>query len=227
MQMLRTVAGSSLRADGGRYEVEDERASAARSEAAVLGKSLPLDHGLRRPLCRLHVRCIGASCEPTTEQARLLPWRRCMKLTVRVALLFVLAAAPGCVPSSVMGPLQRERDDRDKLIVRSRRAELPGDVVDKIMPPLTPEEEQATLLQNGSCRSYYLWKNGLTWTGSILVGAAAGFTIGAAYATNQNDPSATIGYGVSAGSLAALGSILVAVGGIVQQGFTDRGCWVR
>jgi hypothetical protein len=150
-----------------------------------------------------------------------------MELTARVALVLALAAAPGCVPSSVMGPLQREQDDRDKLIVRSRRAELSDDVVNKIMPPLTPAEEQAAQVQNSSCRAHYLWKNGLTWTGGILVGAAAGFTIGAAYATHNNDSNATIAYGVSAGSLAALGSIFVAVGGIVQQGFTDRGCWMR
>lgn len=34
-------------------------------------------------------------------------------------------------------------------------------------------------------------------------------------------------FGVSAGQLAALGGALVAVGSIVQTGFTDRGCWVR
>jgi hypothetical protein len=34
-------------------------------------------------------------------------------------------------------------------------------------------------------------------------------------------------FGVSAGTLAALGSAFVAVGGIIQGSFTDRGCWVR
>jgi hypothetical protein len=150
-----------------------------------------------------------------------------MQLTAPAALVLVLAAATGCVPSSVMGPLQREQDDRDKLIARSRRADVSVDVVDKIMPPLTREEEQATQVQNSSCRTHYLWKNGLTWAGGILVGVAAGFTIGAAFATHNNDSNATIVYGVSAGSLAALGSIFVAAGGIVQQGFTDRGCWMR
>jgi hypothetical protein len=126
-----------------------------------------------------------------------------------------------------MGPLQREQDDRDRLIVRASRAGISDDIVGTLAPPLTPDEERATKAQNGSCRSYYLWKNGLTWTGSTLVAVAAGFTIGAAYATHNNDSNATVAYGVSAGSLAALGSLLVAVGGVVQQGFTDRGCWVK
>ena len=81
--------------------------------------------------------------------------------------------------------------------------------------------------ESDSCRSSYLWKNGLTWTGSVFVAAGAGITIGGAYATGNNDTTGKVVYGVSAGTLAALGSLLVAIGGIVQQGFTDRGCWVR
>ena len=150
-----------------------------------------------------------------------------MGIRAAIAFLVILATA-GCVPSSVMGPLQHERDERDTLLVRARRAGIPEDVANTVAPPLTAEETQGTHAQNHSCRSYYLWKNGLTWTGSVFVAIAGGFTIGAAYSTqNKSDTNATIAYGVSAGSLAALGSILVAVGGIVQQGFTDRGCWVR
>jgi hypothetical protein len=66
------------------------------------------------------------------------------------ALLLVLGTASACTPSSVIGPLQHEHDERDKMLL-----------------------------------------------------------------------------GVSIGSLAALGSALVAVGGIVQTGFSDRGCWMR
>lgn len=69
-----------------------------------------------------------------------------------------------------------------------------------------------------------MWKNGLTWTGSALVGIAAGVTIGAAYATSNNDTNGKLVFGVSAGTMAALGGVFVAVGGIMQQRFTDRGC---
>jgi hypothetical protein len=72
-----------------------------------------------------------------------------------------------------------------------------------------------------------MWKNGLTWTGSILVAAAGGITVGGAYVSGISDTANKVLLGVSVGSLAALGSALVAVGGIVQSGFTDRGCWVR
>ena len=151
-----------------------------------------------------------------------------MDSRVAIAFLAMLVPAPGCVPSSVMGPLQHERDERDTLLVRARRAGISDDVANTVAPPLTAEETQATQGQNHSCQSYYLWKNGLTWTGGVFVAVAGGFTIGAAYSTqNKSDTNTTIAYGVSAGLLAALGSILVAVGGIVQQEFTDRGCWVR
>jgi hypothetical protein len=144
-----------------------------------------------------------------------------------IGSLLVLSAASGCVPSSVIGPLQHEQDDREKLLVRARRSAVSEEVLNTIAPPLTPEEVETTRAQNASCRSSYLWKNGMTWTGSVLVAIAAGVTIGAAYATNNHDTTGTIAYGVSAGSLAAVGSIFVAGGGIVQQAFTDRGCWVR
>jgi hypothetical protein len=81
--------------------------------------------------------------------------------------------------------------------------------------PLLPEEEHSLQEENRSCRSSYLWKNGLTWTGSIFVAVAAELTVGGAYATGLNDTTGKILFGVSAGSLAALGSGLVAVGGIL------------
>ncbi len=104
---------------------------------------------------------------------------------------------------------------------------MSAELINTVAPPLLPEEEQSIQKEDASCRSSYTWKNGLTWTGSILVAMAAGLTIGGAYATGLNDTTGKILFGVSAGSLAALGSGLVAVGGIVQQGFGDRGCWVR
>jgi hypothetical protein len=150
-------------------------------------------------------------------------------MTVRVALglLIVLGAASGCVPSSVVGPLQHERDEREILLTRSRKSGLSDAVLNTVVPPLTPEELQSMKVESDSCRSSYLWKNGLTWTGSVFVAVGAGITIGGAYATGNNDTTGKVIYGVSAGTLAALGSLLVAIGGIVQQRFTDRGCWVR
>jgi hypothetical protein len=100
-------------------------------------------------------------------------------------------------------------------------------VINAVVPPLTADEVQAMKKQGDSCRASYLWKNGLTWTGGSMVAVASGFTIGGAYATGNNDTNGKIAFGVSAGTLAALGSVLVVVGALVQQGFTDRGCWVR
>jgi hypothetical protein len=154
-------------------------------------------------------------------------WCGSMALRTAMAFLLLVAAASGCVPSSVIGPLQHERDEREKLLARSRKSGVSEDVLNTVVPPLTPEELQSAQAESDSCRASYLWKNGLTWTGTVFVAAAAGITIGAAYATGNNDTTPKLVYGVSAGSLAALGSILVAVGGIIQQGFTDRGCWVR
>jgi hypothetical protein len=131
------------------------------------------------------------------------------------------------VPSHVIGPLQHERDERDKLISRSRASGVSQQLINAVVPPLTPEEVQSIKAQDDSCRASYLWKNGLTWTGSIIVAAAAGITIGGAYATGNDDTNGKILFGVSAGTLAALGSAFVAVGGIIQGSFTDRGCWVR
>jgi hypothetical protein len=150
-----------------------------------------------------------------------------MVVRVTMALLVVLAAASGCVPSSVIGPLQHEGDERIKLVTRTRNSGVSEETLNAVVPPLTPEETQSIEKENDSCRASYLWKNGLTWTGSLFVATAAGVTIGGAYATGNNDLNAKIAFGVGAGSLAALGAGLVAIGGLIQQGFTDRGCWVR
>jgi hypothetical protein len=137
--------------------------------------------------------------------------------------LLVLAAASGCIPSSVIGPLQHEREEREKLLSRARKDGVSQQILDAVVPPLTSEELLAIKGQDDSCRASYLWKNGLTWTGSFMVAGAAGVTIGSAYVPDTSK----VLFGASAGSLAALGSALVAVGGIIQSGFTDRGCWVR
>ena len=126
-----------------------------------------------------------------------------------------------------MGPLQREADEREKVATRARKSNVSEDMITAVAPPLTDAEMETRKEENSSCRSSYMWKNGMTWTGSVLVAVAAGITIGGAYATGNDDSSGKLIFGVSAGSLAALGTGLVAVGGIVQTGFTDRGCWVK
>lgn len=126
-----------------------------------------------------------------------------------------------------MGPLQQEAEERERVAARARKSGVSDEMLTAVAPPLTPEEMEARKAENRSCRSSYMWKNGMTWTGSILVAVAAGITIGGAYATGNDDASGKIIFGVSAGSLAALGTGLVAIGGIVQTGFTDRGCWVK
>jgi hypothetical protein len=151
-----------------------------------------------------------------------------MHMVIKGAIAFlVLAAASGCVPSSVIGPLQHERDEREKLMVRARQSGVSEALLNTVVPPLTPEEVQSLKGQDSSCRASYLWKNGLTWTGSILVAVAGGVTVGGAVGLTDANSNSKIVYGVSVGSLAALGAAFVAVGGIIQTGFTDRGCWVR
>jgi hypothetical protein len=142
-----------------------------------------------------------------------------------MALTAVLVAA--CVPSNVVGPLRRAEDERGRLLVRARASGVSLDVLNAVVPPLSPKEEQAMSEQDYSCRVSYLWKNGLTWTGGSLVGVAAGSTILGGIATRNSNPSAQIAFGVSGGSLAALGGILQVIAGIVQIGFSDRGCFVR
>jgi len=142
----------------------------------------------------------------------------------RLAVLLVLASTPGCVASNIVGPLSHQREERTQLRDRASAAGTSVEVLDTVFLPLTPEEEQRAHAEDASCRSSYMWKNGFTWSGSALVGVAAGITIGAAYATSNNDTSGKVIFGVSAGTMAALGSVFVAIGGIVQQRFTDRGC---
>jgi hypothetical protein len=150
-----------------------------------------------------------------------------IRCVVAARALSVLVVASGCAPSSVIGPLQHEHDERDKLLARAKSSGVSDDLINTVAPPMTVEEEKAMFKETGSCRTSYMWKNGLTWTGSIFVAAAGGITVGGAYASAISDTANKVLLGVSVGSLAALGSALVAVGGIVQSGFTDRGCWVR
>ena len=141
-----------------------------------------------------------------------------------VLLVLATATAPGCFSSNIVGALSHQRQERDQLHKRAAAAGTPADTLDKVFLPLTPEEERRARDEDDSCRSSYKWKNGLTWTGSALVAIAAGVTIGAAYATSNNDTSGKLIFGVSAGTMAALGGVFVAIGGIMQQRFTDRGC---
>jgi hypothetical protein len=107
---------------------------------------------------------------------------------------------------------------------RARNSGMSTELLEKVMPPLTSEERILADGQDHSCRSSYKWKDGLTWTGSGMIAAAAGLTIGGAYATSANDMTGKLAFGVSAGTMATLGSGLVALGGIVQERFSDRGC---
>jgi hypothetical protein len=150
-----------------------------------------------------------------------------MVLKRATGLMLAAGVACGCVPSKVIGPLQHAQDERNSLLTRARRAGASEEILTAVAPPLTTEEVQSFQAESDSCRSSYLWKNVLTWTGGAFVGAGAGLTIGAAYATDITNKTDQVLFGVSAGSFAALGSILVIAGEIVQQGFTDRGCWVR
>ena len=143
-----------------------------------------------------------------------------------LAVLLVVASAGACTPSMVIGPLSHEQEERDHLLYRAKTAGLSTDLLEKVVPPLTPDEKILEAEQDHSCRSSYLWKNGLTYTGSGLVAAAAGITIGGAYATGNTDTAKAI-FGVTGGTLALAGALLVAIGAIVQNNYTDRGCVTR
>ena len=104
-----------------------------------------------------------------------------------LGLLLVLASAVGCAPSLIVGPLTHQQEERDHLLKRARQAGMSTDLLDRVLPPLTPEEKSLADEQDHSCRSSYLRKDGFTWIGSGLVAAAAGITIGGAYATSNND----------------------------------------
>jgi hypothetical protein len=139
-------------------------------------------------------------------------------------LFSLLLAGPGCTPSHIVGPLSHSEDEREHLLTRAQVAGVSGDIVGRAFPPLTAEELDQAREQDSSCRSSYMWKNALTWTGSILIAVAAGITIGSAYATGNSDNTSKIAFGVSVGTLATFGAGLVAIGGIIGNGFTDRGC---
>jgi hypothetical protein len=144
-----------------------------------------------------------------------------------IGMVLSLAVAPGCVPSHVVGPLRHERDERERLLTRSRATGVSVELLNTVVPPLTPEEEQAMQKQTDACRMAYMWKNGLTWTGGGLVGIAAASTIAGAVATGNSDTTGKVIFGVSAGALAALGTIFQVVAGIIQVDFADRGCIIR
>jgi hypothetical protein len=149
--------------------------------------------------------------------------RMAIRCVVAVGALFVLVVASGCTPSSVIGPLQHEHDERDKMLARAKSAGVSDDLINTVAPPLTVEEEKTMFKETGSCRTSYMWKNGLTWTGSILVAGAGGVALAGVSTTKDQG----LLLGASVASLATLGTVLVAIGGIVQTGFTDRGCWVK
>jgi hypothetical protein len=123
--------------------------------------------------------------------------------------------------------LEYEREQREHLLERSRASGLSVELLNTVVPPLTPEEKQAIQGQNDSCRSSYMWKSALSWTGGSLIAVSAGMTISGALATGNSDTTGKIVFGVSAGSLAALGSIFEVTAGIIQQYFSDRGCIVK
>ena len=141
--------------------------------------------------------------------------------------MLALVIAPGCTPCRVFGPSQRQLDERQEILNRARGAPVPVEVLNVLAPSLTRDELEAVRQENASCRASYLWKSGFNWTGGALVGIAAGVTIGGAYATALSDATIKVAFGVSAGSLAALGAIFEAIGGLVQQSYTDRGCVMR
>jgi hypothetical protein len=142
----------------------------------------------------------------------------------KLGWLCVLTGAIGCSPATIIGPLAHQQEERDHLLLRARKSEMSPQLLEKVFPPLTPDEKSLADEQDHSCRSSYVWKNGLTWTGSGLIATSAGLTIGGAYATSNNDTTAKIAFGVSAGTMAALGGGLVAIGALIQERFTDRGC---
>ena len=151
------------------------------------------------------------------------------RMPIKTALvpLVLVAAVSGCATSRVIGPLQHEDEERSQLLLRARRAGVSPEVLTAVQPPLTEEELQTMRSQTDSCRSSYVWKGVLTWTGGALVAAAAALTVGGAYASSITNKTDQILFGISSGTLAALGGVLGIGGGIVDQGFVDRRCWVR
>jgi hypothetical protein len=167
-------------------------------------------------LCTCPVTRIGADV-PTRSRRR-----PCV-----FGMVLTLIAASGCAPSHIIGPLRRDLDERVRLVTRARETGVSPEVLNAVVPPLTPAEERSMQEENASCRSSYIWKNGLMWTGATLVAVAAGSTIVGALATGNSDTTGKLVFGIGAGSLAALGTILQVIGGVIQVGFSDRGCVVR
>jgi hypothetical protein len=159
------------------------------------------------------------------EAARFLRQARAAVATIGMALTLVTAS--GCATSHVIGPLRHELDERDRLVMRARASGVPPDMLNAVVPRLTYAEEQTMQEETESCRASYIWKNGLMWTGAALVAVAAGSTIVGALATGNSDTTSKIAFGISAGTLAASGTILQVVAGIIQVSFSDRGCFVR
>lgn len=151
-------------------------------------------------------------------------WPNEAALGLGATLLLTLLA--GCSPSTIIGPLSHQEEEQERFMDRARRFGMSTEDVQRVFPPLTPEEENRKRDQDSSCRSSYLWKNGLTYTGSALVAAAAGLTIGGAYATGNSDETKAI-FGVTGGTTALFGTMLVAIGSIIQNAYTDRGCVTR
>jgi hypothetical protein len=152
-----------------------------------------------------------------------------MKLYMRRTTMSALAlvSVMGCIPAEVVGSLRHEEDERERLLIRARGSGVSVDVLNAIVPPLSRDEKRAMQAQDSSCRASYLWKNGLSWTGGSLIAVAAGSTIIGGVATGYNATFAKIFFGISGGTLAALGGIMQVVAGIVQTGFADRGCVVQ
>ena len=146
--------------------------------------------------------------------------------TARLALVAAALSNLACAPSMIGGPMSRQQEERDQLIARARASGASPDVIEKAFPPLTPEEQRLEEDQDRSCRASYLWKNGLTYTGHGLVAGAAGLTIGGAYATGNSDEAKTI-FGVTGGTMVLFGTLLVAIGGVIQNNYSDRGCMPR
>lgn len=144
-----------------------------------------------------------------------------------LGIALALVSTSGCVPAEVVGALRHEEDERQRLLIRARASGVSMEVLNAIVPPLTLEEEREMQVQDSSCRASYLWKNGFNWTGGGLVAVAAGSTIVGGIATGTDTNWAKIVFGVSAGTLAALGGIFEVVAGVIQTNFADRGCVVR
>ena len=144
--------------------------------------------------------------------------------TAMIVVVIPLALAAGCAPSSIIGPLSHQQEERAHLLTRARKAGLSTNLLEKVAPPLTPDEEKLASEQDSSCRSSYVEKNAFIWTGGGLVAASAGLTIAGAFVTTIDTANDRLIFGIGAGTMAAVGSGLAAVGTIIQQRFIDRGC---